>query len=91
MGFCNFVTHFSSLYPGYFLIELDRRKRICWSRVREPGKRPRESWVFELLLLRMPSASTKPENRASPEAGDPLKQVIIVVEKKLRNLEKRKV
>ncbi len=39
----------------------------------------------------MPSASTKPENKASPEAGDPLKQVIVVLEKKLRNLEKRKV
>ena len=39
----------------------------------------------------MPSASTKPENKAPPEAADPMKQVLLVVEKKVRNLEKRKV
>ena len=39
----------------------------------------------------MPSASTKPDLRTSQEGGEPLKQVLLVVEKKVRNLEKRKV
>ena len=39
----------------------------------------------------MPSASTKPETKASVEVTDPIKQVIVIVEKKVRNLEKRKV
>lgn len=39
----------------------------------------------------MPSASTKPETKASVEVTDPTKQVIVIVEKKVRNLEKRKV
>lgn len=38
----------------------------------------------------MPAASTKPENKASQEATDPMKQVLLVVDKKVRNLEKRK-
>lgn len=38
----------------------------------------------------MPSASTKPENKTSAEAGDAMKQVLIVMDKKVRNLEKRK-
>ncbi|XP_060082581.1 caprin-1-like isoform X2 [Ylistrum balloti] len=38
----------------------------------------------------MPAASTKPD-KASYEANEPIKQVIQVVEKKVRNLEKRKV
>ncbi|XP_069132405.1 caprin-1-like isoform X2 [Argopecten irradians] len=37
----------------------------------------------------MPAASTKPD-KASFEANEPIKQVIQVVEKKVRNLEKRK-
>jgi len=38
----------------------------------------------------MPSASAKLEKQASLEASEPLKQVLNVVEKKVRNLEKRK-
>lgn len=38
----------------------------------------------------MPSASTKAENKVCLDAGDPMKQILIVVEKKVRNLEKRK-
>jgi len=38
----------------------------------------------------MPSASTKPEQKAPLEATDPLNKAISVVEKKVRNLEKRK-
>lgn len=38
----------------------------------------------------MPSACTKPENKASSEATDPIKQVLNVIDKKVRNLEKRK-
>ena len=48
-------------------------------------------FTFELLPVEMPSASTKPENKAPPEAADPMKQVLLLVEKKVRNLEKRKV
>ena len=38
----------------------------------------------------MPS-STKPKNETSNEVQDPLKQALSLVEKKVRNLEKRKV
>lgn len=38
----------------------------------------------------MPAASTKTENKVSLDAGDPMKQILIVIEKKVRNLEKRK-
>lgn len=38
----------------------------------------------------MPSACTKPENKASPEVETGIKLVLNVVEKKVRNLEKRK-
>ncbi|XP_048779649.1 caprin-1-like isoform X2 [Ostrea edulis] len=38
----------------------------------------------------MPAASTKQETKTSPEAVDPMKQVLIVMDKKVRNLEKRK-
>ncbi|EZA51789.1 hypothetical protein DMN91_003600 [Ooceraea biroi] len=38
----------------------------------------------------MPSANPKLEKQASTEAVDPLRQVIVVVEHKIRNLEKRK-
>ncbi|XP_062610340.1 caprin-1-like [Saccostrea cucullata] len=38
----------------------------------------------------MPAASTKQETKTSPEAADPMKQVLIVMDKKVRNLEKRK-
>ena len=53
------------------------------------GAETRES--NSLLPVEMPSASTKPENKAPPEAADPMKQVLLLVEKKVRNLEKRKV
>ena len=39
----------------------------------------------------MPSAVMKPDKNATVEAEEPLKQIINVVEKKVRNLEKRKV
>ena len=39
----------------------------------------------------MPSASNKTETKAPPEAHDPFKAAQSVVEKKVRNLEKRKV
>ncbi|XP_022252867.1 caprin-1-like [Limulus polyphemus] len=39
----------------------------------------------------MPSASAKLEKQASIEASDPVKQIVTVLEKKVRNLEKRKV
>ncbi|KAL4224651.1 positive regulation of dendritic spine morphogenesis [Mactra antiquata] len=39
----------------------------------------------------MPSASTKVEIPASSEASDPFKKVLTVVDKKVRNLEKRKL
>ena len=38
----------------------------------------------------MPSAS-KPESKASAEVSDHIKQVLVIVEMKLRNLEKRKI
>ncbi|KAK2146087.1 hypothetical protein LSH36_634g00074 [Paralvinella palmiformis] len=38
----------------------------------------------------MPSACTKPENKASTEASNTIFQCITIVEKKVRNLEKRK-
>ncbi|GFU12595.1 caprin-1 [Nephila pilipes] len=38
----------------------------------------------------MPSASTKLEKQTSMEAFDPIKQIVTIVEKKIRNLEKRK-
>ncbi|XP_076316594.1 uncharacterized protein LOC143228957 isoform X1 [Tachypleus tridentatus] len=38
----------------------------------------------------MPSASAKLEKQASVEASDPVKQIVTVLEKKVRNLEKRK-
>ncbi|CAL1279425.1 unnamed protein product [Larinioides sclopetarius] len=38
----------------------------------------------------MPSASTKLEKQTSMEAFDPMKQIVTIVEKKVRNLEKRK-
>lgn len=38
----------------------------------------------------MPAAPTKQESKTSPEAMDPMKQVLIVMDKKVRNLEKRK-
>lgn len=38
----------------------------------------------------MPSASAKLEKQASNEAYDPIKQIVTMVEKKVRNLEKRK-
>lgn len=40
---------------------------------------------------RMPSANPKLEKQASTEAFDPIRQAIIVIEHKIRNLEKRKV
>ena len=55
------------------------------------GKEETREFTFELLPVEMPSASTKPENKAPPEAADPMKQVLLLVEKKVRNLEKRKV
>lgn len=39
----------------------------------------------------MPSASSKPDNKGSVEPTDPMKNAITVIEKKVRNLEKRKV
>ena len=39
----------------------------------------------------MPSAATKLDKAVSPEASDPIKQIIGIVDKKVRNLEKRKV
>jgi hypothetical protein len=39
----------------------------------------------------MPSASAKLEKQVSLEAMEPLKQVLIFIEHKKRNLEKRKV
>lgn len=39
----------------------------------------------------MPSASAKLEKQTSTETCDPVKQVLTIVEKKVRNLEKRKV
>lgn len=39
----------------------------------------------------MPSASAKLEKQTSTETYDPVKQVLTIVEKKVRNLEKRKV
>lgn len=39
----------------------------------------------------MPSASAKLEKQMSTEIFDPVKQVLTIVEKKVRNLEKRKV
>ncbi|GIY78391.1 hypothetical protein CEXT_741794 [Caerostris extrusa] len=38
----------------------------------------------------MPSASTKSEKQTSMETFDPIKQIVTIVEKKVRNLEKRK-
>lgn len=40
---------------------------------------------------RMPSANPKLEKQASTETVDPLRQAIVVIEHKIRNLEKRKV
>lgn len=39
----------------------------------------------------MPSASAKLEKQTSTETSEPVKQVLTIVEKKVRNLEKRKV
>ena len=39
----------------------------------------------------MPSASTKADVQAPLDALDPIKKVLTVVDKKVRNLEKRKV
>ncbi len=39
----------------------------------------------------MPSASTKADVKTSQEATDAIGQVLNIVEKKVRNLEKRKV
>ena len=39
----------------------------------------------------MPSASTKADVQAPQDALDPIKKVLTVVDKKVRNLEKRKV
>ncbi|MPC16505.1 hypothetical protein E2C01_009330 [Portunus trituberculatus] len=39
----------------------------------------------------MPSASVKPENQGPSDALDPFHKVINLVEKKTRNLEKRRV
>lgn len=39
----------------------------------------------------MPSASAKIEKIASPEAADPVKQIVNLIEKRIRNLEKRKI
>lgn len=39
----------------------------------------------------MPAASTKAENKIPMDSGEPLKQILGVIEKKVRNLEKRKV
>ena len=44
-----------------------------------------------VAVKRMPSACTKPDKKASVEAETPLKQAINLIEKKVRNLEKRKV
>lgn len=60
------------------------------SRLWTGREEPRE-FISSCCCWRMPSASTKPDTKASPEASDPLKQVLLVVEKKVRNLEKRKV
>ncbi|XP_064600396.1 caprin-1-like [Liolophura sinensis] len=38
----------------------------------------------------MPAASTKPETKSSSEAMEPIKQAISLLDKKVRNLEKRK-
>ncbi|XP_071120270.1 caprin-1-like isoform X1 [Mytilus edulis] len=38
----------------------------------------------------MPAASTKAEKQVNSDAGDPMKQILAVLEKKVRNLEKRK-
>lgn len=40
---------------------------------------------------RMPSANPKLEKQASTETTEPIRQAIIVIEHKIRNLEKRKV
>lgn len=39
----------------------------------------------------MPSANPKLEKQASTETADPIRQAIVVIEHKIRNLEKRKV
>lgn len=39
----------------------------------------------------MPSANPKLEKQASTETAEPLRQAIVVIEHKIRNLEKRKV
>lgn len=39
----------------------------------------------------MPAASAKAEIKASHEVFDPIKQALILVDRKVRNLEKRKV
>ena len=39
----------------------------------------------------MPSASSKPDKPAPVGAEEPIKQVVTIIEKKVRNLEKRKV
>jgi hypothetical protein len=44
-----------------------------------------------VAVRRMPSASAKLEKQVSLEAMEPLKQVLIFIEHKKRNLEKRKV
>lgn len=41
--------------------------------------------------VRMPIADAKVEKQTSPEAAEPIKQAIIIIEHKVRNLEKRKV
>ena len=51
----------------------------------------REKSMSSCCRWTMPAASTKTENKVSLDAGDPMKQILIVIEKKVRNLEKRKV
>ena len=48
--------------------------------------------LFRVVAVeRMPAASSKPDNKGSLEPIDPVKNIITVIEKKVRNLEKRKV
>ncbi|KAK3593904.1 hypothetical protein CHS0354_011508, partial [Potamilus streckersoni] len=52
--------------------------------------KPREKVYAGCCCRRMPAASSKAEIKASLEVNEPIKQALAVVDKKVRNLEKRK-
>lgn len=61
------------------------------SSIVSPSNSQSQFSIQVVAVRRMPSASAKLEKQVSLEAMEPLKQVLIFIEHKKRNLEKRKV